>query len=94
MKIVNNKNFGSSMVWASPQTKTETIRKQYHHHVTRFSPFLSVLLLCDRREGHPLMQGSPNITTGFTSKYNSKIRGSLTDLELQADLVHETTSGA
>ena len=33
-------------------------------------------------------------TAGFTSKYTSKIRGALKDLELQADLVHETTSGA
>ena len=33
-------------------------------------------------------------TAGFTSKYNSKIRDALKDLELQADLVHETTSGA
>ncbi len=30
----------------------------------------------------------------FTSKYNSKIRGALKDTESQADLVHETTSGA
>ncbi len=27
---------------------------------------------------------------GFTSKYNNKTRGALKDLELQADLVHET----
>ncbi len=33
-------------------------------------------------------------TAGFTSKHNSKIRGALKDLELLADLVHETTSGA
>ncbi len=33
-------------------------------------------------------------TAGFTSKYNSKIRRALKDLELQADLVHEKTSGA
>ena len=33
-------------------------------------------------------------TAVFTSKYNSKIRGALKDLELQADLVHKTTSGA
>ncbi len=29
-------------------------------------------------------------SAGFTSKYNSKIRDALKDLELQADLVHET----
>ncbi len=33
-------------------------------------------------------------TAGFTSKYNSKIRGTLKDLELQADLEHETTNCA
>ncbi len=33
-------------------------------------------------------------TAVFTSKYNSKIRDALKDLELQADLDHETTSGA
>ncbi len=49
------------------------------------------------RSGNGLLLLPPRallVTAGFTSKYTSKIRGALKDLELQADLVHETTSGA
>ena len=61
---------------------------------------LSVAFFIDRTCAHlrfgahgPEAYGEEN-TAGFTSKYNSKIRGALKDLELQSDPVHETTSGA
>ena len=70
------------------------------------SPFHSFLVLRSKKRsptkskiGRAPKEGSGIFlgvwgTAGSTSTCNSKIRGALKDLELEVDLVHETTSGA